>query len=125
MNWQWFVLFVVVIAVLAYTNWQRSQAQVKLLQQAGFTITDDLKGQPNLLVDLPARQLAFLDAKGYQRLEFSQVESVELRFDQGKQQPENHHLYFTLAHNAPIEVHYENEWLANDQLQKVRTRLGL
>uniref|UniRef100_UPI0035623E69 hypothetical protein n=1 Tax=Pontibacterium sp. TaxID=2036026 RepID=UPI0035623E69 len=107
----WFILIVVLLAGLAFYNWQNSQNQLSLLKKQGFTLSEDLKGQPNLLVDIQARELAVVTPKGFQRYHFDRVQRVELRFDTGVQQPENYHLYILLDGASPLEIHYENEWL--------------
>lgn len=124
-GWQWFVLVLIVILALAVTNWQRTQTQVKALQQAGFSISEDLKGQPQLLVDSSAQEIALVDSKGFQRQPFSTVSSVELRFDNNSQVQENFRLQITLKSGAAFEIHYENEWLARDQLSRFKTLLQL
>lgn len=119
----WFILIVVLLAGLAFYNWQNSQNQLSLLKKQGFTLSEDLKGQPNLLVDIQARELAVVTPKGFQRYHFDRVQSVELRFENGVQQPENYHLYVLVDGASPLEIHYENEWLAQDQLNRLHAIL--
>lgn len=119
----WFILIVVLLAGFAFYNWQGSQNQLSLLKKQGFALSEDLKGQPGLLVDIQARELATVTSDDFQRYHFDQVQSVELRFDTGVQQPENYHLYIRLDSAAPLEIHYENEWLAQKQLNRLHALL--
>lgn len=120
---QWFILIVIVLAGLAFFNWKASQNQLAALQKQGFNITDDLKGQPNLLVDSQARELAVVTAKGFQRYGFDQVEKVELHFDQGVQTNENYRLNISFIGAAATEIKYENEWLAKEKEARLRELL--
>lgn len=120
---QWFILIVIVLAGLAFFNWKASQNQLATLQKQGFNISDDLKGQPNLLVDSLARELAVVTPKGFQRYGFDQVDSVELRFDHGKQYDENFRLYVRFNGTAAAEIKYENEWLAKEKQARLQELL--
>lgn len=120
----WFILIVIVMVALAYIHWQKSRVQLKALSQSGFSVTDNLKGQPLLLVDLPAKQVALVSPEGYQRLNFAQVKAVELKFDVGPQMPENYRLHLDLVQDGSVEVYYENEWLAQKQLAQLTRMLG-
>jgi hypothetical protein len=123
MNWQWAILIVVVMVVLAFSNWQRSQRQIADLSQSGFQISDDLKGQPQLLLDRQARQFAVVRPDGREQHTLDEVARVELRFDPGVQQPENYRVVLHLKAGREIEIHYENEWLAQDQLKRLQPLL--
>lgn len=117
---QWFILIVIVLAGLAFFNWKASQNQLAALQKQGFNITDDLNGQPNLLLDSQARELAVVTAKGFQRYDFDQVENVELRFDQGVQTDENYRLYISFDSAVATEIKYENEWQAKEKQARLQ-----
>ena len=117
---QWFILIVIVLAGLAFFNWKASQNQLAALQKQGFNITDDLNGQPNLLLDSQARELAVVTAKGFQRYDFDQVENVELRFDQGVQTDENYRLYISFDGAVATEIKYENEWQAKEKQARLQ-----
>lgn len=117
---QWVILIIIVLAGLAFFNWKASQNQLATLQKQGFNISDDLKGQPNLVVDRQARELAIVTAKGFQRYGFDQVEKVELRFDQGVQTDENYRLNISFNGAAATEVKYENEWLAKEKQARLQ-----
>lgn len=117
---QWFILIVIVLAGLAFFNWKASQNQLAALQKQGFNISDDLKGQPHLLVDSQARELAVVTAKGFQRYGFDQVENIELHFDQGVQTDENYRLHIRFNGAATTEIKYENEWLAKEKQARLQ-----
>ncbi|MDI3323116.1 hypothetical protein QKW35_01895 [Pontibacterium granulatum] len=117
---QWFILIVIVLAGLALYNWKASQNQLAALQKQGFNISDDLKGQPNLLVDSQARELAVVTAKGFQRYGFDQVAKVELRFDQGVQTDEKYRVHISFNGAKATEINYENEWLAKEQQARLQ-----
>lgn len=123
MNWQWAILIVVVMVVLAFSNWKRSQQQIEELSQSGFQVTDDLKGQPQLLLDRQAKQFALVRPDGRERHTLDEIERVELRFDPGVQQPENFRVVLHLKGGREIEISYENEWLAQDQLKRLQQLL--
>ena len=116
----WFILIVIVLAGLAFFNWKGSQNQLAALQKQGFNISDDLKGQPNLLVDSQAEELAVVTPKGFQRYGFAQVSSVELRFDKGVQTDENYRLAINFNGAATTEIRYENEWLAKEKQTRLQ-----
>jgi len=120
---QWFILIVIVLAGLAFFNWKASQNQLAALQKQGFNISDDLKGQPNLLVDSQAQELAVVTAKGFQRYGLDQVANVELRFDQGVQTDENYRLHISFNGAAATEIKYENEWLAKEKQARLQELL--
>ncbi len=113
----WFVLAVLLMAGVGYVNWQKSQAQINALEQNGFEITQDLKGQPRLLVDVNKKELALVYPDHYKRVSLSKVIASEVVFDRGKEMDENYRIQLALDGQPSIEIDYENETLAHTSLQ--------
>lgn len=72
-SFQWFVIALVIIAGLGYWNWNKTDQQLKQLQATGFTVSEDFKGSPRLLLDLNRQEVAVVDPKNYEIIAFSAV----------------------------------------------------
>lgn len=119
---QWVVLALIIMAGLGYWNYQRIDGQRKELQAAGFQISDDLKGNPSLLVSTSQQEVAVLIPSGYQRLNFAQLERVEVRSDTSAEAETNFRLVLIVidAMVTEVEVGYENEHRADIALKRLR-----
>lgn len=125
-NLQWFVLAAIVIAALAYWNWQRTSGQIKRLQAEGFTISADLGGVPKLLVDQQSDSIAVVTASEYRRYSFNQIVSIDYAFDNGIQVEENFRIEIMLqgATKQQENITYNDEQRAEDQLKRLQALLN-
>lgn len=126
MKMTWFVLAVLVMAGLGYWNWQKGQEQLAALKQSGFQVSDDLKGNPRLVVSRSQQQLAIVTPHDYQRIEMADVSEAKFLFDRGVQIDENFRIELTLnrAGQSSHVIRYENETLGRDALDKLNQALG-
>ena len=125
-NLQWFVLAAIIIAALAYWNWQRTSGQIKRLQAEGFTISADLGGVPKLLVDQQSDSIAVVTASEYRRYSFNQIVSVNYAYDNGIQVEENFRIEIMLQSAAKQQenIIYNDEQRAEDQLKSLQALLN-
>ena len=125
-NLQWFILAAIVIAALAYWNWQRTSGQIKRLQAEGFTISADLGGVPKLLVDQQSDAIAVVTASEYRRYSFNQIVSVHYAYDNGIQVEENFRIEIMLQSAAKQQenITYNDEQRAEDQLKRLQALLN-
>lgn len=121
----WFVLAVIVMAGLGYWNWQKGQVQLQALRSSSFNITDDLRGEPRLVVDSTQRQIALVSPHGYRIIRMNAVVHSEVQFDRGVQMDQNYRIELQLAASErPVgPIKYENETLAGVALEKLHTAL--
>lgn len=121
----WFILAVMVMAGLGYWNWQKGQVQLQALRSSSFNVTDDLKGEPRLVIDSSQRQVALVSPQGYRIIPMSTIVNSEVQFDRGVQMDQNYRIELQLASSerptGPIK--YENETLARVALEKLFTAL--
>ncbi|WP_027859525.1 hypothetical protein [Marinobacterium jannaschii] len=120
----WFILAVVVMAALAYWNWQRSQDQLAQLQKQGFQISEDLKGQPRLLLDLAAKQVALVTPSQASRVAFADIVAAEYGYDSGTQTDSRFRIELSTSSGQQWQVLYENEAIARRQLERLNSLLG-
>jgi len=120
----WFILAVVVMAALAYWNWQRSQDQLAQLQKQGFQVSEDLKGQPRLLLDLAAKQLAVVSPSKASRIDFADITAAEYGYDSGTQTDSRFRIELSVSNGEQWEIVYENEAIARRQLERLNSQLG-
>lgn len=122
---QWIILAIIVMAGLAYWNHQRSDAQLKALQAAGFSLSDELSGNPKLLLSRSQKQLAVLFPDGYLRADFDQVDNLEVQHDSNSQTEFNYRLVISLQGSSRdhVEILYENEARAQATLKKLQALL--
>ena len=125
-NLQWFILAAIVIAALAYWNWQRTSGQIKRLQAEGFTISADLGGVPKLLVDQQSDAIAVVTASEYRRYSFNQIVSVNYAYDNGIQVEENFRIEIMLQGAAKQQenITFNDEQRAEDQLKRLQALLN-
>jgi hypothetical protein len=125
---QWFILAMVVMAGLGYWNYQRIDGQRKALEGAGFVVSDDLKGNPGLLISTTQQQVAVLVPSGYLRVDFSQIEHGEIRHDQTSQTdiPTSYRIALVLtgASQSEVEIGYQTEHHADIAFKKLRALTG-
>ena len=124
-SFQWFVIALVIIAGLGYWNWNKTDQQLKQLQATGFTVSEDFKGSPRLLLDLNRQEVAVVDPKNYEIIAFSAVEKLEVIYDSGTEVDQNYRLvlYFVGDKQPSKEIAYADEWTAKKQLKKIRSFL--
>lgn len=124
---QWIILAIVVMAALGYWNYQRTQGQQQALQSAGFVVSDDLKGNPKLLVSTSQRQLAVVRGGGYLRLDFAQVQDVSVVFDSHESGERNYRLRLALqgAPESTVEIGYQDEFQTESAGKQLKKILGL
>ncbi|GGK81413.1 hypothetical protein [Amphritea balenae] len=122
-SYQWFILGVILMAILGYWNYQRTEGQLQSLQSAGFVVSDRLKGNPGVVISRSQRQCAVLIPTGYQRFDFSQIHGAEVRFDWASDTKTNFRLVLLLenAYKSEVEIGYQNEPQANNALKKLRS----
>lgn len=124
-NLHWFILAVVVIAVLAYWNWQRTNNQIKRLEAQGFYVSADLGGVPKLLVDQQSDSIAIVSGSEYRRYSFEQIASLEYAYDYGTQVEENFRIEIKLqgATRPQENIVYNEEQRAEKQLKRLQALL--
>lgn len=124
-NLHWFILAVVVIAVLAYWNWQRTNNQIKRLEAQGFYVSADLGGVPKLLVDQQSDSIAIVSGSEYRRYSFEQIASLEYAYDYGTQVEENFRIEIKLqgADRPQENIVYNEEQRAEKQLKRLQALL--
>lgn len=124
-NLHWFILAAVVIAVLAYWNWQRTNNQIKRLEAEGFYVSADLGGVPKLLVDQQSDSIAIVTASEYRRYSFGQITSLEYAYDYGTQVEENFRIEIKLhgAARPQENIVYNDEQRAEEQLKRLQALL--
>ncbi|MBN0988836.1 hypothetical protein [Amphritea pacifica] len=126
-SFQWFIVALIVMAGLGYWNYQRIDGQRKQLVSAGFQISDDLKGNPGLLVSTTQRQVAVLVPSGYLRLGFDQLKDAEVRFRSSAETETDYRIALILE-GAPVpevEIRYSNEHSVEIALRKLQQLTGL
>jgi hypothetical protein len=121
---QWIILAFIIMAGLGYWNYQRMDGQRKELQAAGFQISDELKGNPTLLVSASQRQIAVLNPSGYRRFSFDQLQRAEVRSDSLAQTETRFRVALILDGEPDVEVGFENETRADIALKKLRQLTG-
>ena len=121
----WFVLAVIVMAGLGYWNWQKTQGQLQMLRNSSFNITDDLKGEPRLVIDSTQKQIALVSPQGYRIIPMNAVVNSEVAFDRGVQMDNNFRieLQLIMSERSAGPVMYENETLARAALEKLHMAL--
>lgn len=119
---QWLILAVVVMAGLGYWNYQRIDSQRKALEGAGFVVSDDLKGNPGLLVSKTQQQIAVLIPAGYLRVDFAQLKHGEIRKDSSGENDKNYRITLVLngAPQSEVENRYQDELQADIAFKKLR-----
>ncbi len=120
----WFILAALLMAALAFWNWQRSQDQLAQLQKQGFQVSEDLNGQPKLLLDLKAKKLAIVQPSKATLLAFSDIHSAEYGFDSGTQTDTRFRIELQSASGEQWQIIYENEAIARRQLQRLNDITG-
>lgn len=115
-------LFIVTVAILAglgYWNWKKGQQQLDLLRSTGFVVSDDLNGNPRLVLDRNQRQLAVVAADRHQVVSMGSVVSAQVAFDRGVQMDENFRIELTTTAGQPSlpAIQYENEAIAQTALK--------
>ncbi|MGH1461572.1 MAG: hypothetical protein ACRBB6_06020 [Neptuniibacter sp.] len=124
-NLHWFILAAVVIAVLAYWNWQKTNNQIKRLEAEGFYVSADLGGVPKLLVDQQSDSIAIVTASEYRRYRFEQIISLDYAYDYGPQVEENFRIEIKLqrAGRPQENIVYNEEQRAESQLKRLQALL--
>lgn len=124
-NLHWFILAVVVIAVLAYWNWQRTNNQIKRLEAQGFYLSADLGGFPKLLVDQQSDSIAIVSGSEYRRYSFEQIASLGYAYDYGTQVEENFRIEIKLqgADRPQENIVYNEAQRAEKQLKRLQALL--
>ncbi|RTE65841.1 hypothetical protein EH243_09120 [Amphritea opalescens] len=121
---QWIILAFIIMAGLGYWNYQRMDGQRKALQTAGFQISDELKGNPPLLISASQRQIAVLNPSGYQRFSFDQLQGAEVRSDSLATTDTRFRVALILDGEADVEIGFENEPRADIALKQLRRLTG-
>ena len=121
----WFILAVIVMAGLGYWHWQKGQVQLQALRSSSFNVTDDLKGEPRLVIDRTQKQIALVSPQGYRVVRMNAIVNSEVQFDRGVQMDQNYRIELQLASSErPVgPIKYENETLARVALEKLLTAL--
>ncbi|SIS91560.1 hypothetical protein [Neptunomonas antarctica] len=121
----WFVLAVMIMAGLGYWNWQKGQVQLNALKSSGFDVSDDLKGQPRLVVDRKNKQIALVTASGYRIIPMVSLIASDMLFDRGVQMEQDFRIELQLIASVQPAgpVYYENETLARMALDKLHAAL--
>ena len=119
-NLHWFIIIALVIVAFAYWNNQRSEGQLKALQENGFVISDNLKGTPNLVISRSQKEIAVPRPDGYLRFPFSRVSTFEVISSSAPEHDYNHRLSLTVqGESGPVNVGFADE----NSAEKARQRL--
>ena len=121
-SFQWIILAIIVMAGLGYWNYQRIDGQRKALVNAGFQISDDLKGNPGLLVSTSQQQVAVLIPTGYLRFGFDQIQRAEIRSLEKAETETDYRIALVLDGAAlpEVEIGYQNVHAVEIALRKLR-----
>ena len=121
----WVVLAIIVMAGLGYWNWQKAQGQLKILQSSGFDITDDLKGEPRLVVDRTNKNIALVSATKYRVIPMAAIVSSEALYDRGAHMEKNFRIELQLApsERSLAPIFYENESLSKTALDSLHSAM--
>lgn len=124
---QWIILAIMVMAALGYWNYLRTQTQQQALQAAGFEISDNLKGNPVLVVSASQRQVAVIRGSGYQRFDFSQVLSTAVIYDSHESGERNYRIQLAIqgVADSSLEIAYQDEFQAESARKQLNQLLGL
>ncbi len=125
-NIKWFILAFIVIAGLGYWNWKKSGEQVKALQASGFSITDDLKGAPKLLVDSSRQQIAVVYASEYYLYDFQQIKAAHYLYDSNRATETNYRIELSIQASKTVKevIAYADEWSAKEQYQRLQALIN-
>lgn len=113
----------VLIALLTFWTWQKRSGYTQQLVAEGFQITDDLKGDPKLLVDRQGQQLALITNKGIRKISFSEISRLESMQDAGIQVEEKHRIHLILNSGEDLAVFFESAELRDSQLKRLNQLL--
>jgi hypothetical protein len=120
----WLVVAVAVgvMGYLAYQNGQKINRQLAQLERDGFTVSEDLQGEPKIVVDQAKRQLGFVFAEKHYTLPIEDLISSEILYDLDKRGEKNYRLeLITRASVLPkLEVKYRDEFLAERVHKRLR-----
>lgn len=116
---QIFIIGLVVMLVLAVWNWQRSSEQRSALQGSGFTVTERLGGNPELLIDIPGKALAVVRPDGFERFTFAEFRGAELGYDALPQADSHFRIELALSNSRQQQIKYGSEWEAKRALEKL------
>ncbi|MCV6590220.1 MAG: hypothetical protein OIF57_14525 [Marinobacterium sp.] len=121
-----FLVFLTVMIAVAFVVGRKTADNLELLQAEGFTISRDMNGVPRLLVDEPRQQIAIVDNKGYRKLNYSQIERLEIAFDGQKEAPVNYRIeiFSSALDDDRVSIVYENEWRARQEYARFRKIIG-
>ncbi|MGY8870092.1 MAG: hypothetical protein ACKVJE_06590 [Pseudomonadales bacterium] len=125
MKMTWVVLAIIVMAGFGYWNWQKGQEQLKILKSSGFDITEDLKGEPRLVIDRTNKSVALVSANNYRVIPMEAITSSKVLYDRGVQMDENFRIELQLApsESAIVPIVYENETLARAALNSLQSAI--
>ncbi|WP_293267220.1 hypothetical protein [Neptunomonas sp.] len=116
----WIILAIIGMAGLGYWGWQKGQEQLSSLKSSGFNVTDDLKGEPRLVIDRTNKKLALVTVDNYRVIPMSAVVSSEALLDRGMHMDENFRIELRLEDSVPVSIVFENETLAKAALDKLQ-----
>ncbi|MBS98400.1 MAG: hypothetical protein CMI01_06950 [Oceanospirillaceae bacterium] len=110
---------VLLVAVVAFWQHQRTSAHKQSLANAGFERSESLGGSPEILIDEQGSEIALVGVSDLQRFAFERLRGIEVTH---KDRPESEGTYgITLqVEGLPDQaVHFGDEW----QARRVRERL--
>jgi len=121
----WVILAIIVMAGLGYWNWQKSQGQLKVLKSSGFDVTDDLKGEPRLVVDRTHKKIALVSATHYRVIPMTAIVSSDAVYDRGAHMDKNFRIELQLSpsERALAPIFYENESLSRTALDSLQSAI--
>jgi hypothetical protein len=111
-----------VMGFLAYQNSQKVNRQLAQLESDGFVISEDLHGEPKIVVDQSQRKLAFIYPDKHYTLPIDDLISSEILYDLDKRGEKNYRLeLITRTTLIPkLEVKYRDEFLAERIHKRLR-----
>lgn len=117
---------IVLFAGLGYWNWQKSQQQLKELKASGFVVSEDLRGNPRLVIDNTKKQFAVVGPNDYIVFPLTTIKSAEVKYDLGTQVESNFRVEINLPPSmGKIQpVGFENEALARDAHERLTNAMA-
>jgi len=122
-NWQMFAVAALVICGLGYMGWQKTQGQLSSLQNEGFVVSDDLGGNPKLVIDAQAQEFALVRTKDYARYPLSAITEARVDSDWGRENEKNFRVELYLARGENFKIKYANEFAADKAISTLNKYL--
>ncbi|MGB0732903.1 MAG: hypothetical protein ACPGPF_04030 [Pontibacterium sp.] len=122
-SWLIFAVVATIICGLGYISWQKTQGQLSALESAGFVVSEDLGGNPKLVIDEQASEFALIHPKNYQRFPLAAITEARVESDLGRENEKNFRIELSLSRGEFFKVKYANEFGADAALGKLKKYL--